>query len=90
MVWYTPPLTLLAVVGWRLARCRAMGTPQVLLLVLGLAGILLVIWTRCAASTARQGRFRGGFAFGYLLVLLALAILLGALAGAETYDEPGL
>lgn len=91
VVWYMPLLTLLAVAGMALGPVPRMGTPQVLLLVLGLAGILLVhLDAMRGIDRPRQGRFLGRLCLGYLLVLLALAILLGALAGAETYDEPGL
>lgn len=89
VVWYMPPLTLpAAVAGMALGPVPRMGTPQVLL-VLGLAGILLVHLDAMRGIDRPAGPL-GRLCLGYLLVLPALAILLGALAGAETYDEPGL
>lgn len=91
VVWYAPMLALACVLGMALGPAPRTGGPQIAMLILGLGGILLVhLNAMRPVLHGQNGGFLWRICAGYLLVLFLMALILVALAGAESYGDRGL
>ncbi|WP_347267769.1 hypothetical protein [Paracoccus sp. (in: a-proteobacteria)] len=91
VVWHLPVLAMLAVLAMALGPAPRLGGPQLALALAGIAGLALV-HDDCmrAVRRARGSGYLPRLCAGYMLVLAAISAVLLALAGADSFSEPGL